>query len=73
MAAMDNFVMVSEAAQHSIYSAYHIRYLLRQGLVKGRNIGVWLVDLDDLKRYEVEMDAKGPKKFDPTKSHPSDS
>jgi len=64
---MVNLVMVSEAAKNSIYSAYHIRYLLRQGLVKGKNIGVWLVDVDDLKRYEAEMAEEGTKKFDPTK------
>lgn len=70
---MTHFVMVSEAARDSIYSAYHIRYLLRQGLVKGQNIGVWLVDVDDLKRYEADMAAKGPQKFDPTQHRSDDS
>jgi hypothetical protein len=29
--------------------------------------GTWLVDLDDLKRYEQEMVRLGTQKFDPTR------
>ena len=65
---MANLVIVSKAAKESHYSARHIRYLHQKGFVKGQNIGIWLVDLDDLKRYEAEMDAAGPQKFDPTKN-----
>jgi hypothetical protein len=62
-----NLILVSQAAKESEYTATHIRYLLRHNLVKGQNIGIWLVDLDDLKRYEAEMKAAGTSKFDPTK------
>lgn len=65
---MANLILVSQAAKESEYTATHIRYLLRHNLVKGQNIGIWLVDLDDLKRYEAEMKEAGTSKFDPTKN-----
>lgn len=65
---MGQLVLVSQAAEESEYSEPHIRLLLRQGRVKGeKQRGIWLVDIDDLKRYEQEMDEVGTKKFDPTK------
>jgi hypothetical protein len=65
---MANFMLISEAAQKSIYSPQHIRHLIRTAAVIGRKQGgIWLVDLDDLKRYEQEMEEAGTKKFDPTK------
>lgn len=65
---MTNLVLVSRAAQETEYTAGHIRLLLRQGLVKGeKQGGTWLVDLDDLQRYEQEMQELGPQKFDPTR------
>jgi hypothetical protein len=65
---MATLVLVSEAEQESEYSGYHIRYLVREGLVKGRKQrGIWLVDLEDLKRYEQAMKVLGPKRFDPTR------
>lgn len=65
---MANLVLVIDAAGESTYSASHITYLLRKGLVKGdKRGGVWLVDQDDLKRYEREMQELGSKKFDPTR------
>jgi hypothetical protein len=65
---MANLVLIAQAVRESDYSAIHIRFLLRKELVKGRKEGgTWLVDLDDLQRYEQEMNALGTKKFDPTK------
>jgi hypothetical protein len=65
---MPNLVLIAEAVEHSSYTARHISLLLRQGRIKGKKIGgTWLVDLDDLKRYEQEMNELGTKKFDPTK------
>jgi hypothetical protein len=65
---MPNLVLVAQAARDSIYSAIHIRLLLRKGLVRGEKIGgTWLVDLEDLKRYEHEMQSLGNQKFDPTR------
>ena len=65
---MVDLVLVTEAAEHSQYSEPHIRLLVRTHKVKGKKQGgIWLVDLDDLKRYEQEMLAIGSKKFDPTK------
>ena len=65
---MGNLVLISQAAEESDYTDIHIRYLLRKGLVKGQKPGgIWLVDLDDLRRYETEMKELGSKKFDPTK------
>lgn len=70
---MENFVLVSEAEQVSQYTGQHIRHLIRHSLIKGRKQrGIWLVDLDDLKRYEAEMAAAGPSKFDPTKNKEKD-
>ena len=65
---MAELVLVTEAAEHSQYSEPHIRLLVRTDKVKGKKQGgIWLVDLDDLKRYEQEMEEAGTKKFDPTK------
>jgi hypothetical protein len=64
---MANLVLISQAAKESKYTPEHISYLLRKKLVKGTKMGVWLVDLDDLKRYEQEMDNLGTKKHDPTR------
>ncbi len=65
---MANLVLIAQAAQESEYSAIHIRLLLRKHLVNGQKVGgTWLVDLDDLKRYEQEMMRLGTKKFDPTR------
>jgi hypothetical protein len=53
---MPDLVLIAEAVEHSSYTPQHISLLLRQGRVKGRKVGgTWLVDLDDLKRYEQEM------------------
>lgn len=69
---MPNYVLIGEAVEESSYTAQHISLLLRQGRVKGRKVGrIWLVDLDDLKRYEQEMTELGTKKFDPTKGDKS--
>ena len=65
---MPNYVLIAEAAESSSYTPQHISLLLRQGRVKGKKVGgTWLVDLDDLKRYEQEMKELGTKRFDPTK------
>ena len=65
---MAELVLVTEAAEHSQYSEPHIRLLVRTEKVKGKKQGgIWLVDLEDLKRYELEMQEVGTKKFDPTK------
>jgi hypothetical protein len=64
---MANLVLIAEAAEQSSYTTQHISLLLRRKSVKGRKVGrIWLVDLDDLKRYEKEMEEMGTKKFDPT-------
>jgi len=65
---MANLVLIARALQESEYTANHIRLLLRDGVVRGEKVGgVWLVDLDDLKRYEQEMRNLGTSKFDPTR------
>jgi hypothetical protein len=65
---MSNLVLIVQAAQESEYSAIHIRLLLRKRLVNGQKVGgTWLVDVEDLKRYEQAMKQLGTKKFDPTR------
>lgn len=65
---MANLVLVAQAARESGYTTAHIRLLLRKRLVKGeKHGGTWLVDLDDLKRYEQAMKEMGTQKFDPTR------
>jgi hypothetical protein len=65
---MASLVLIARAERESEYSATHIRYLLRKQLVKGQKEGgTWLVDLDDLHRYEREMKELGAKKHDPTR------
>lgn len=66
---MAELLLVTEAAENSGYSGPHIRLLVRTGKIKGKKQGgIWLVDRDDLKRYEEEMKEAGTKKFDPTKN-----
>jgi hypothetical protein len=68
---MTTLVLIHTAinAGHTQYTARHISLLLRQGKIRGHKEGrIWLVDLDDLKRFEAEMDEIGSKKFDPTKN-----
>lgn len=66
---MGELVLIHQAAQESEYTTRHISLLLRAGKVAGRKEGrIWLVDIDDLKRYEAEMKEAGSKKFDPTKN-----
>lgn len=65
---MPNYVLIAEAAGQSSYTPQHISLLLRQGRVKGKKVGgTWLVDLDDLQRYEREMNDLGNRKFDPSR------
>jgi hypothetical protein len=65
---MTNLVLIAQAAQESEYTADHIRLLLRKRMIKGQKFGgTWMVDLDDLRRYEQEMKQLGAKKFDPTR------
>jgi hypothetical protein len=65
---MANLVLVTQAARESEYTGHHIRYLIRNKLVRGiKEGGIWLVDLDDLRRYEESMGELGTKKFDPTR------
>jgi hypothetical protein len=65
---MANLVLIAEAVQESSYTARHISLLLRQGRIQGKKVGrIWLVDLDDLRRYEQGMTELGPRRFDPTK------
>ncbi len=65
---MANLVLVAQAALESDYTTDHIRLLLRNDQIKGQKFGgTWLVDIDDLRRYEQDMKSLGPRKFDPTR------
>jgi len=63
---MSNLVVIAQATQNSIYSSSHIRYLVRQSLVIGQKVGgTWLVDGDDLCRYERQTTCQGTQKHRP--------
>ncbi len=65
---MPNLVLIAQAVGESAYTPQHISLLLREGRVQGKKVGrIWLVDLDDLKRYEQEMNELGTKRHDPTR------
>ncbi len=65
---MPNLVLIAEAVESSDYTARHISLLLRHGAIQGKKVGrIWLVDLDDLQRYEHEMSELGDMKFDPNR------
>ena len=65
---MADLVLIAESVEESNYTVQHISLLLRKGLIKGRKVGrIWLVDLDDLRRYESEMNELGTKRHDPTR------
>lgn len=68
-AAVANLILVTQATKQSSYSPQHIRWLIRKGQVKGeKQGGIWLVDQEDLLRYEQQMEKLGTQKFDPTRS-----
>jgi hypothetical protein len=63
---MANWVLIAEAVEHSTYTHEHIAWLVRHTRVAGKKVGgTWMVDLDDLERYEVEMAKQGAKKHTP--------
>lgn len=63
---MAELIPIEEAAKHSKYTAIHIRYLIRKGIIAGKKISViWVVDPDSLLDYEKRMDAMGKSKFRP--------
>jgi excisionase family DNA binding protein len=65
-ATMPDWLSTEEAAQLSGFHPEYIRRLAKAGKIgaekKGRD---WWIDRDMLKTYLDEMDALGPKKFDP--------
>jgi hypothetical protein len=53
---MADLVSIAEAKEHSSYTHEYITALVRKGKIKGRKSGnVWLVELESLQAYEVEM------------------
>ena len=65
---MPQLVLIDQAAQASSYAADHIRYLARKGFIRGeKHGGIWLIDLDSLKAYEVRMQAEGTQKHTPSR------
>lgn len=63
---MATWVLIAEAVEHSIYTHEHIAWLVRILRVAGKKVGgTWMVDLDDLKKYEAEMVKQGTKKHTP--------
>ena len=63
---MANFVLIAEAVQHTGYKHAHIAWLVREGKVSGKKIGgTWTVDLDDLRRYQAEIQELGTQKHTP--------
>jgi hypothetical protein len=66
---MANWVLIAEAVDHSTYTHEHIAWLVRNHRVAGKKVGgTWMVDLDELNRYEAEMAKQGTKKHTPKSS-----
>jgi excisionase family DNA binding protein len=66
---LEGWLTVSQAAELTGYSKYHIRYLLRESTIQGQKVGqAWLVNREDLLRYKTEMDSLGTEKFSRTRS-----
>ena len=56
---MPSFVSIRDASKQTSYSVDYIRRLVREGIVAGRKVvTIWQVDLDDLRRYQLEQEAK---------------
>lgn len=58
-------VDVSEAAKRSEMSTYHLRRLLKDGKIAGRQVPIpgghyWMVNVDDLERYMNDWRARKP-------------
>jgi hypothetical protein len=65
---MANWVLIAEAVEHTQYTHEHIAWLVREKKVAGRKVGgTWTVDLDELLRYEAEMNQLGTKRHTPKK------
>jgi hypothetical protein len=59
------WLTVAEAAKRSGYTARHVQYLLKQGLLKGRKPARdWFVDSQSLTEYLRNKPKPGPKPGD---------
>ena len=60
---MDDWVSVKRAAEYTGYTPRHVRYLLNQGLIKGRKLGRdWFTTTEALDEYLATNPRPGPKK-----------
>ncbi len=56
------WITVAEAAQRSGYTARHLQYLLKQGLLQGKKPARdWFVDAESLNAYLRHKPKPGPK------------
>jgi len=63
------WMTTEEAARELGYQVTTIRYLLREGLLKGKHYGrVWFVDPEALADFKRRVDAEGFSKHDPRRS-----
>jgi len=66
---MPEWITTAEAAELTGYDPAHIRWLVREGHVKGKKFGRdWMVDHADLLTYKRQMDSLGTAKHNPWKT-----
>ena len=61
-----DWITANEGAQISGYSPVTLRWLVREGRIKGlKRAGVWFLDRSSVLAYVEEMKRLGPSKHDP--------
>jgi excisionase family DNA binding protein len=61
-----NWITTAEAAELTGYKLSHLRYLVREGLVKGQKFGRdWMIHRESVLAYSEKMKELGPAKHDP--------
>jgi excisionase family DNA binding protein len=60
------WITTAEAAELTGYRRAHIRYLLKEGYIKGQKFGRdWMIDRESVQTYVQKMKELGPAKHDP--------
>lgn len=66
---MTDYLSVDEAVNLSGYTPAHIRWLLREGKVKGvHKSRVWWIDKDSFEEYWAAMSELGDQRYNPYKN-----
>ena len=64
--ALDEYLTIPSAAAHSGYSEQYVRKLVRNGRVRGLQVGLtWLIEIASLERYLRAAQAADDRRWGP--------